>query len=115
MALESGGRRENSTSCASGRALLQLDSRPSPHACGKPLPPRQRPLGACVIAELLSGVGEALDAHNVVSVRHWDRIGRGLLYAATSADPWAILRARTFDQDVLLCGRCGGRLRIMKK
>jgi len=115
MALESSGRRENSSSCANGQALLQLDSRPCPHACSRPLPTGQRPLGARVIAELLSGAGEVDDAHNVLSVRHWDRVGRGLLYAATSAVPWAILHARTFDQDVLLCGRCSGRLRIMKK
>jgi len=65
-----------------------------------------------VIAALLSESAEVMDAHNVLSVRHWDRIGRGLLHAATSAVPWAILHARTFDQDVLLCGRCGGRLRV---
>ena len=90
----------------------QLDSRPSPRACSKPLSTGQRPLGACVIAALLSESAEVMDAHNVLSVRHWDRIGRGLLHAATSAVPWAILHARTFDQDVLLCGRCGGRLRV---
>ena len=98
-----------------GQALLQLDISPSSHACSNTHPTGHRPIGGRVIAALLSESAEVMDAHNVLSVRHWDRIGRGLLYAGTSAVPWAILHARTFDQDVLLCGRCGGRLRIMKK
>ena len=40
------------------------------------------------------------------------RIGRGMLYAATSSVPWANLHARTFEHDVLECGQCGGRLRV---
>ena len=88
-------RREESTSCANGQKLLQLDSSPSSHACSNTLPTGHRPIDARVIAALRSDSTEAMDAHNVLSVRHWDRIGRGLLYAATSAVPWAILHART--------------------
>jgi len=82
MALGS-SRREESTSCANGQALLQLDSSRSPHGCSQTPPTALRPIGACVIAELLSKSAQVMDAHNVLSVRHWDRIGRGLLYAAT--------------------------------
>ena len=49
MAFESSGRREDSTSCANGQALLQLDSSPSPHGCRNPLPTAHRPIGARVI------------------------------------------------------------------
>jgi len=65
-----------------------------------------------MIAALLSAAAEAIDAHNVLSLSDWNRIGRGLPYAATSAVPWATLHARTFDQNVLLCERCSGRLRV---
>ena len=53
-----------------------------------------------------------VDARSVLSVCHWERIGRGLPYAATSAVAWAILHARTFDHDVRSCGRCSPRLRV---
>ena len=112
MAFGSIGRREESAACTHGQALLLQLGSPSLHACGRSLPTAHRPIGARVIAELLSRPAEVVDAHNVLSVSHWDRIGRGLPYAAPSAVPWAILHARTFDQDVLLCGRCGGGLRV---
>jgi hypothetical protein len=52
-------------------------------------------------------------APNVLSVRHWDRLRGGLLYAATSRVDWARLLRRTFDVDVLQCAKCGGRLRVL--
>ena len=69
------------------------------------------PLGACRLARMLSGQAGVVGAHGVLSVKHWDRIGQGALYAGTSAVPWAILHARTFDHGVLRCGSYGGRLR----
>jgi len=95
MAQGGGGRREESAACATGQALLQLDSSASHHACCNTHPTGRRAIGARLIADLLSGSAEVVDAHNVLSVRHWDRIGRGLLYAAKSSVPWAILHART--------------------
>ena len=65
-----------------------------------------------MLAQMLSGRTEPVDAHHVLSLKHWDRIGRGELYAGTSAVPWAIVHARTFQHDVLECGECGGRLRV---
>jgi len=49
---------------------------------------------------------------NILSPKHLERIGGGLLYAATSNVPWATLLARTFDIDVKACVRCGGRLAV---
>jgi len=106
------GQREEPGACAHGEALLQLEGSPSPHARSKTHTTAHRPIGTRVIAALLSGSAEAVDAHNVLSLSHWDRSGCGLPYAATSAVPWAILHARTFDEDVLLCGRGGGCLRV---
>ena len=55
---------------------------------------------------------EAQAEYDVLSVQHLDRIRGGLLYSATSAVPWAILHERTFEHDVMVCGHCGGRLRL---
>lgn len=55
----------------------------------------------------------ALLAPNVLSVRHWDRLMQGALYAATPRVDWASLLRRSFDVDVLQCPRCQGRLRVL--
>ena len=52
-------------------------------------------------------------APNVLSVRHWDRLLGGVLYAATPRVEWAALLRRTFDVDVMQCPKCGGRLRVL--
>jgi hypothetical protein len=49
----------------------------------------------------------------VLSVRHWDRLVGGALYAATPRVDWARLLRRSFDVDVLQCPRCHGRLRVL--
>jgi hypothetical protein len=49
----------------------------------------------------------------VLSVRHWERLRGGILYAAESRVDWARLLRRTFDVDVLQCANCGGRLRVL--
>ena len=40
-------------------------------------------------------------APNVLSVRHWDRLLGGVLYAATPRVEWAALLRRSFDVDVM--------------
>jgi hypothetical protein len=50
---------------------------------------------------------------NVLSVKHWDRLLGGLLYAASPRVDWASLLRRSFEVDVLQCARCGGRLRVL--
>jgi hypothetical protein len=50
---------------------------------------------------------------NVLSVRHWDRLLGGALYAATPRLDWASLLCRSFQVDVLACAKCGGRLRVL--
>jgi hypothetical protein len=52
-------------------------------------------------------------APNVLSVRHWDRLLGGVLYAATPRVEWAALLRRSFDVDVMRCPKCGGRLRVL--
>jgi hypothetical protein len=52
-------------------------------------------------------------APNVLSVRHWDRLLGGVLYAATPRVEWAALLRRSFDVDVMQCPKCGGRLRVV--
>jgi Putative transposase/Transposase zinc-binding domain len=50
---------------------------------------------------------------NIVSVRHWDRVMGGLLYAVTPRVDWATLLRRSFAVDVLQCPKCHGRLRVL--
>jgi hypothetical protein len=52
-------------------------------------------------------------APNVVSVRHWDRLLGGVLYAATARIDWARLLRRSMDVDVLQCPKCDGTLRVL--
>jgi len=50
---------------------------------------------------------------NVLSVRHWERLLGGALYAASTRVDWASLLRRSFEVDVLQCPRCQGRLRVL--
>jgi hypothetical protein len=52
-------------------------------------------------------------APNMLSVRHWERLMDGLLYAATPRVDWATLLRRTFEIDVMRCPTCDGRLRVL--
>jgi len=52
------------------------------------------------------GAGADLVAPNVLSLAHWDRLDSGDLYAAID---WQSLLRRTFDVDLRVCARCGGR------
>ena len=75
----------------------------------------QSPISAAMFGPMLSVPikVEAQAAYNVLSVKHLDRIRSGLLNSETSALPWAILHERTFEHDVMMCGHCGGRLRLV--
>ena len=50
---------------------------------------------------------------NVLSVKHWDRLLGGFLYAATPRVDWSALLRRSFQVDVMQCAKCGGRLRVL--
>jgi hypothetical protein len=52
-------------------------------------------------------------APNILSVRHWDRLLGGVLYAVTPRIDWARLLRRSLDVDVLRCPKCDGRLRVL--
>jgi hypothetical protein len=52
-------------------------------------------------------------APNIISVRHWDRLLGGLLYAVQPRVDWATLLRRSFSVDVLECPKCHGRLRVV--
>ena len=52
-------------------------------------------------------------APNIISVRHWDRLLGGLLYAVSPRVDWATLLRRSFSVDVLECPKCHGRLRMI--
>jgi hypothetical protein len=67
---------------------------------------------AAVGASVQAGDVERLAA-NVLSVRHWDRLLGGVLYAATPRMDWARLLRRSLGVDVLKCPKCDGRLRVI--
>jgi hypothetical protein len=50
---------------------------------------------------------------NIISVKHWDRLLGGLLYAVQPRVDWARLLRRSFSVDVLECPKCHGRLRFV--
>jgi hypothetical protein len=52
-------------------------------------------------------------APNVISVKHWDRLLGGLLYAVQPRVDWAMLLRRSLSVDVLECTKCHGRLRVV--
>ena len=77
----------------------------------EPAPDPLRPPAALLEAQ--PAAGWQLLTPNVLSVRHWDRLIGGALYAATPRLDWASLLRRSFQVDVLECARCGGRLRVL--
>jgi hypothetical protein len=52
-------------------------------------------------------------APNILSVRHWNRLAEGTLYAASRRIAWGKLLQRTFAVDVQQCPNCHGRLRVI--
>jgi hypothetical protein len=52
-------------------------------------------------------------APNIISVKHWDRLLGGLLYAVQPRVDWATLLRRSLSVDVLECPKCHGRLRVV--
>jgi hypothetical protein len=50
---------------------------------------------------------------NVLSVKQWNRLLGGALYAATPRVDWSALLQRSFQVDVMQCAKCGGRLRVL--
>jgi hypothetical protein len=52
-------------------------------------------------------------AQNVLSIRHWDRLLGGVLYASSPRIDWARLLRRSLGVDALKCPKCDGRLRVL--
>ena len=84
-------------------------------AASKTAAASQLTLGSSSGAKLnaLAPLAAVLLRPNILSVKHWDRLLGGLLYAASVRVDWASLLRRSFDVDVLQCARCGGRLRVL--
>jgi hypothetical protein len=79
-----------------------------PSLAAGPADPSQ---GSAAMATL-APVATALAPH-ILSVRHWDRLLGGILYAATPRIDWASLMRRSMNVDVLECPKCHGRLRVL--
>jgi hypothetical protein len=58
---------------------------------------------------LRSGAATVVAPH-VLSLAHWNRILDGELYATSARLDWRTLLKRTFEYDLRVCVRCGGRL-----
>ena len=60
------------------------------------------------------GPGDVIQlAPNIISVKHWDRLMGGLLYAVQPRVDWAMLLRRGLSVEVLECPKCHGRLRVL--
>jgi hypothetical protein len=70
---------------------------PPPRDRSGPIIPNALPMSATLLARLVDGAD--VPAPNVLSAKHLDRMHGGLLFAATSNVPWALLLATTFDVD----------------
>jgi hypothetical protein len=100
-----------------GEACPQRLGRPKEVAGLAPDPTHPRDRGAATVLlapEAVARPGDVVSlAPNVLSVRHWDRLLGGTLYAATPRVDWASLLRRSFEVDVLQCPKCQGRLRVL--
>ena len=119
---------EAARACPSTTAPRKGPSEPGGGTAERPLPPeRSGPVVPAWLPASATTLACTIDAAdvvapnilspniltpNILSPKHLERIGGGLLYAATSNVPWATLLARTFDIDVKACVRCGGRLAV---
>lgn len=75
---------------------------------------RPSPMTSIVAAAPVQQSGDVVIlSPNVLSLRHWQRLLGGLLYAASPRVDWATLMRRSFAVDVLRCASCGGRLRVL--
>jgi hypothetical protein len=63
-------------------------------------------------SSLLASGRADLVAPNVLSLSHWERLEHGALYATSCRIDWRSLLRRTFQVDLRICGRCGGRLSV---
>jgi len=100
------GFRPNRERSSPAQAPLAAALGASTTARPRPIPPPPAPALAALAPILL--------APNILAVAHWNRIMRGLLYAASPYLPWAQLLRRSFDVDIEQCSRCGGRIRLIQ-
>jgi hypothetical protein len=75
----------------------EREERPPPRDRRGPAIPDALPISATLLARQIDGA--EVPAPNVLSAKHLERIHGGLLFAATSSVPWAVLLARTFNVD----------------
>ena len=80
-----------------GRAAFVLDVAPT--------------VATATLTMTMTGAAEQV-APNVLSLAHLDRILQGELYATSSRIDWRSLLKRTFDVDLRVCVRCGGKLTV---
>ena len=91
----------------------RCDGRDKPSGSSSPDPRRapKRPSERGATSSL-AGASAIFLSPNVLSVKHWNRLEEGLLFATTPRIAWPMLLRRCFSVDVLECASCGGRLRV---
>ena len=98
------------------RSSEAADSAPHGRDSGVPQPAVMPPATEVppVLPAIVARPGDVIAlAPNVLSVKHWDRLLGGVLYAAGPRVDWAALLRRSFQTDVMECVKCGGRLRVL--
>jgi hypothetical protein len=93
-------------------ASVALPSSPKAHGATSAQPKPISDVTMNAAAARASRPGDVIElAPNIISVKHWDRLLGGLLYAVRPRVDWATLLRRSFAVDVLDCPKCHGRLR----
>ncbi|MFS8067973.1 MAG: hypothetical protein ACMG6S_16590, partial [Byssovorax sp.] len=88
----------------------------APQAEGSPSPANASPspsLASPSTAPLAPAVPVAYADPTILTVKHWNRIQEGALFASSSRVDWAILMQRTFGVDALKCPKCAAKMRIL--
>lgn len=78
----------------------------------RPTTPNDVATSAAILGAALPGDVIQL-APNIISVKHWERLLGGLLYAVQPCVDWATLLRRSLSVDILECPKCHGRLRVV--
>ena len=77
-----------------------------------PSPALASPSSAPVGRALLALPAAYVDP-TIITVKHWNRILQGELFANSSRVDWALLMQRTFGFNALKCPKCAATLRIL--
>jgi hypothetical protein len=98
----------------SAPAALPAHPTPQPLALGSANPPPTALPAAPILAPSVAhAVPIAKDDPTAITIKHWNRLLDGALFATSSRVEWAVLMQRTFGFDALRCPTCDAKMRVL--